>query len=115
MATTENNKLIAEFMGKEYKNNAIVVSTNYITGQNPSGKVWQEPKYHNDWNWLMEVVEKIEKNFIVDIMNSAISIHEQKSGEMIVDNCVDIQKTKIQCVYIGVVEFIKWYNENTKP
>jgi len=42
MNTTENNKLIAEFMNCE----------------NP--QAWEDDLYNNDWNWLMEVVEKIE-------------------------------------------------------
>jgi Zn-dependent M32 family carboxypeptidase len=105
MTTIENNKLIAEFMGKEYKNNAIVVSTNYITGQNPSGKVWQEPKYHNDWNWLMEVVEKIES-----LSNEQKVINWSRQNKCIFD--FKLTESKKEAVYNASVEFIKWLNEN---
>ena len=83
--TTENNKLIALFM-----NNAIVDNNNNHK---------DTYNYHNDWNWLMEVVEKIaplisESEFKYRIGNDLLSVN--KEG-----------------VYNACVEFIKWYSENS--
>jgi hypothetical protein len=90
--TQESNKLIAEFM--EHHNNM-------------GNKGLQ---YHSDWNWLMEVVEKIEsKGFDVFINTFVCRISDV--GE---DRFEDIETfnsaSKIQAVHSAVVEFIKWYN-----
>ena len=56
------NKRCAEFLGKEYNDNRIVTPYSHFSGQNPTGKVWEECKFHSDWNWIMEVVEAIDGN-----------------------------------------------------
>jgi hypothetical protein len=111
-STVENNKLIAEFMGKEYENNAVVVSTNYITGQNPSGKVWQEPKYHNDYNWLMGVVDKIESLGIDVHINTCVCRIVDVGEDRFEDIECFVNDNKKQAVYNACIEFIKWWNEN---
>ena len=109
---TENNKIIAEFLGKEYKDNSIVIDYTQFSGVNPSGKVWQETKYHKDWNWLMEVVEKIE--------SLGYSYSTYLSGNVRVVNfrsIIDynlIGGTLQETNYNACVEFIKWYNEQSK-
>ena len=70
--TTENNKIIAKFMGFEIKN-----KINYIPPSLPNcmknaehlkADKSENLPFHNDWNWLMEVVEKIESlEYKVDI------------------------------------------------
>jgi len=52
MNTNENNKLIAEFLDLTYLKNYYV----------HKGNAFNEDYllFHSDWNWLMEVVEKIE-------------------------------------------------------
>ena len=58
---TENNKLIAEFLG-EIKQPFEFPQFGYI---NIMGD-WKDTffdnqlKFHKDWNWLMSVIEKIE-------------------------------------------------------
>lgn len=66
----ENNKLIAEFMGLYKGFHAF----EYESGQIPEWAEKEESntlfltdlKYHNSWDWLMPVVEKIGKlpNFL---------------------------------------------------
>jgi len=107
MNTIENNKIIAEFMNKKdaqinAKGNGIewVIQTKNL-------------KYHTDWDWLMEVIEKIENletnrfDFQINQWNSRIFDHE--NTEFIVDLNAD---SKIQAVYNACIEFIKWYNQN---
>ena len=104
MNTTENNKLIAEFM-----------VVDLIDGQ--------EGEYHTSWEWLMPVVEKIEEIALEDVDGSykvhrfnvkiesfycVITDGKDEHRELIVADDGD----KKSNVYYAVVEFIKWYNEN---
>ncbi len=45
MNTQENNKLIAEFLGKDHEFNQCLSA----------------PQYHKSWDWLMPVVQKCYK------------------------------------------------------
>ena len=93
MNTLENNQLINDFIGKFYS----------LKSEN----------YHDNWNDLMFIVEKIESlNFAFDIMGKACSINNDT--EMIVDLCGNDFKSKIESVYTACVEFIQWYNLNNK-
>ena len=107
MNTTENNKLIAEFMG--YK----LISCN-------RGKAWDigksipikdhlfpiqgvlhtgnELKFHTSWDWLMPVVKKVM----------------QKDYEFLVFEELKYKwwKADIDAVYSALVEFIKEYDNN---
>lgn len=54
------NQLIAVFMGEQFKKDCIV---KYIESNKcwacPEGETHYRMKYHNDWNQLMPVIEKI--------------------------------------------------------
>lgn len=59
--TIENNKLIAEFMSSVYDEKEKLYyfsSISLKSGKNYFNQF--ELKFDTDWNWLMEVVEKIE-------------------------------------------------------
>jgi hypothetical protein len=153
---TENNKLLAEFMGVFDK----ILSTQnihswsdapfYYTTENSKEKVIENisnyVKYDTDWNWLMEVVEKIESIGSSEVMDRKIYSRFQIYGNHIQldwrrDNqdllrlevwqkqmlthkgysCkeykrIDIEKntTRMEALYIACVEFVKWYNEQSK-
>jgi hypothetical protein len=143
--TTESNKLLAEFMGYEYfphlpqaiykpgwwlkntpdKYSKIGSSPTKFGGEYFLCRRHGDLRYSNEWNWLMQVAEKIdsldlsdfydEGNFMcvnVSIENSscyifvelnfdpAHRITGQSGGEV----------TKLKLVYSQVVEFVKWYN-----
>lgn len=93
MNTIENNKLLAEFLNCKQDGNGQYLIPNWGWD-----KV-ENLKFHNDWNWLMEVVKKCKtiqlsnKNKIADIYDA-------------------LHNTNIDSVYKACVEFIKWYNEN---
>lgn len=100
---TENNKLIAEFMAGE-KDKQVYIKHLNAWYDNCMGY-----KYNTDWNWLMEVVEKIESlGFEFTIKRSWAKI--TRKNENIVARWED-DKTKIESVYNACLEFIKWYNE----
>ena len=101
-----NNKIIAEFMGyiKHTQTKAYLTTDGYFHER--------DLKFHKDWNWLMEVVEKIESlGYKVDILKWENSQYcgIYLNGKKISGNETN---TKIEAVYNACVEFIKWYNEN---
>lgn len=79
-------------------------------------------EYHNCWDILMPIVEKIESlpNTSVYFSKTHLGIHRiEISVEKPTYSYSGMQKTifiqsksKIEGVYEAVVEFIKWYNLN---
>ena len=104
---TENNKIIAEFMGLSYCEKYQFEGWYKNHEHNERICDFDGLKYHSDWNWLMEVVEKIEslnhKNNEEHFQLVSFIHHwlRRKHKEL----------TKIQAVYSACLEFIKWYNE----
>ncbi len=114
MSTTDNNKLLAEFMGKK----ELITESQFLAmehkAHNPT--IIEYLRYDTDWNWLMQVVEKIEdiESIDVDILSHGTRIYEWRSGgRVIADNCADISfNKKIEHTYDSVIKFVKWYNLN---
>ena len=98
-----NNKLIAEFMDldMEVSNKGI---TEYYHLEFDSGE-WYEAEYlpYDEWNWLMPVANEIIK-----------SRDEQNADWDLTDLKYALCTTNIEYVYNAVVEFIKWYNNQSK-
>jgi len=113
MNTTENNKLIVQFMELE----PIKVSADFyalqknhvhITGKNPEIVISgfsEFAKYNTDFNWLMEVVDKILNTSLPLTMENIIN---QKRIEIFKNVSLF---SSIDKIYIVCIEFIKWYNE----
>ena len=104
----ENNKLIAEFMGLGKAEPYYIEDEN-----NQETNLVFSPalKYNSDWNWLMEVVEKIESlGYRVTIVRHICRIDLTEESKLIISE--DIKK--IEAVYTACLEFIKWYNKNNK-
>ena len=119
MKTLENNKLIAEFLG--YIDNGCSEDGFLIHPITNYDVEISSLKYHEDWNWLMVVVEKIESLEIFDRMgrfNINTKNFDENYTSFITDKDEDfIQcegETKIKAVYNACVEFIKWYNNQNK-
>ena len=130
MKTEETNKLIAEFMefkqckgirsesGKYFdywaKENFSCIEEQEIQIESEWGYGLVEQdllfaeqlKFHKDWNWLMQVVDKIYE------MNLYYDRYIDYNSSMISDGKINLG-TRINRVYEQVVEFIKWYNENS--
>ena len=98
----KDNKLIAEFMEVE--------TSNGIVYQNNNTNEFHRIKYHESWDWLMPVVEKIEDmGCDVLITNGECTI----SGDN--DYYVEsIGKSRRGATYDAVVEFINEYNKTNK-
>jgi len=96
MKTTENNKLIAEFIG-------YVLRGKNTYEYNDKLYFSDELKFHNDWNRLMEVVKKCRQKQVSNMpVNIMADIYDA------LHNC------EIEHLYNAVVEFIKWYNLSKK-
>lgn len=130
--TIENNKLIAEFIGNDTNEYGLDVfvpkSMKPITTKNNNVVMqgifeFNECLFHNSWDWLMPVVEKIESlnleiNGVLTSFDVTISyqycqiIDEEGLGICGINTHSKDNKSKIEAVYKAVIEFIKWYNEN---
>ena len=116
-----NNKLIAEFLG--YIDNGCSEEGFLIDPKTNYDVCIDSLQFHTDWNWLMEVVEKITSILMLDDnfkYNYLYIGYDFEDKEHYVNLYVseDIQlngsskNSKIQAVYNACLEFIKWYNEN---
>lgn len=111
METIKTNKEIAKFLGLTHKATKGGFMIKGIVFK------YEKLNFHNDWNSLMEVVEKIESlgystelKFIAGLGNTMFFI----SGGAEVPLNRRIFKTKIEAVYNACVTFIEWYNEQPK-
>lgn len=113
----ENNKLIAGFEGHKieygFKKDKVLFLGELVG--------LEKLKYHDSWDWLMEVVERIE---------SSTKVYEFNISFNDVDKChfceitpsnkntfyiiYTTAETKIEAVYKAVLMFIEWYNEQSK-
>ena len=133
----EGNKLIGQFMGGEDNKQADSWIASYINDNELNfqdedypetphdGSCWKisDLKYHSDWNWLMGVVKKIEETSplggivmiqqgMCKITPRAINQHQIISSN---DNYLYMGvKGKIASTYQSVIEYIKWYNTQSK-
>jgi len=98
-----NNILIAKFLSWEYLDAPF--DDWYVN----KVKLNSDLKFNSSFEWLMPVVEKIEKdNYGFKMCRKVVEIYYDDTKEVIL-------KTKESCrldsLYLAVVQFIKWHNE----
>ena len=109
----KTNKLIAEFMGMTYY---IPNDDSLMVEKAPIGVLVTPTKsleYHESWDWLMPVIEKIEslgytfeKNYQrVDKDWQSLIV---KGNDILYQ---EFNENSLQCSHYVVVEFIKDYND----
>ena len=115
---TKENILIAEFMQVDKNDNGSYEIPQYGTlltnGDFKTEFLENRLEYHVNYNWLMEVVEKLE--------NSGVQIFIGRMFcEIKYDDLFDKNKkfdkkivsgVKINSIHGAIIESIKWYNEN---
>jgi len=102
----ENNLLIAEFMNNWTD-----------TGQEPAYYVYKhkgcsihELEFHNSYDWIMPVIEKIE-NTVINGIQLSTNIEDQAC--FILGTSIFAEaETKLEAIWLTVIKFIKWYNNN---
>ena len=99
---TENNRIIAEFLGAT-QNNGVEYEM-YGIIQNIEDELTEkhfffasEMLFDKDWNWLMEAVKEINNT--------------GKSGGIKYALFNALGNADLETAYIEVVGFIKWHNE----
>jgi len=98
---TENNKIIAEFMGWELKHNPNISQKTWSNKEKGYCKDKESTfiEYSNDWNYLFEVLNKL---------TTLNEFQDYEFKSLFWDTFCQLD---IKEVYIQVVLFIKWYNE----
>lgn len=108
-----DEKLIAEFMGGKLTESLGQPSWDL---PNMEGLQWVL-FYDSSWDWLMPVVEKIEKfSYRIAITTFSVIIHRvQKDENPIIKFPSSKGDTfKREATYRAVVEYIKWYNQQSR-
>lgn len=76
----------------------------------------EDLKFHSDWNWLMQVVKKInvidDYRFTVKILSMDVEIYDNVNNKNVIDyfspySCDELERA----VYEACVQFVKWYNQ----
>jgi hypothetical protein len=101
---SEENKMIAEFMGIEIDsaNIGFVDGRCFFVSDMP---------YRTSWDWIMPVVERIEAMpFYVHIDGTSCLITSSITRSGIKDIYVS-SNTKPEATYQAVINFIKFYNK----
>ena len=109
----EGNKLIAEFMEWRMLNGSCMTpyeDAGMLNGGETSICRFEFLKFHSSWDWLMPVVEKIQIKFdevIIRYKTCVIYMGSKRAIEKVEDST-------IKATWLAVVEFIKWYNNESK-
>jgi len=123
----KNNKLIAKFMGWErddFSLDGYIIPKNWNSHhdlcQDFDSLSPKDMMFHNSWDWLMPVVEKIQHldnefevnvNFKIELTGAVeLYINHKRVFGM---TAFEVG-TLIDAVYEAIIEFIKWYNKNKK-
>ncbi len=114
---TQENKLIAEFMGLETPDGCYF---EYITKEGERSKATHFIllEYHTSWDWLMPVVDKIEsidiegRCYTIAIEFDEATVWEFTPYEDAKRKINAFSYTKREATYKAVVEFINQYNKN---
>lgn len=113
MDIVKKNCIIAEFMGYV---NTTPTDKDFNIYENKEGNMIEgmSMQYHSNWNWLMDVVTKIDSiGFEVEIKNISCCIRELL-GETIISLVCGDRTQKRSLVYDAIYDFIVWYNQKEK-
>lgn len=118
-----NNKLIAEFMGAKFipdwtspiytePSATFDFENNHPT--KTASRYWSNLLYHEDWAWLMPVVEKINHTELngerFDMIIFKTTCHINNQDELLLEST---SNNFIECVWLGVIRFIQHFNSLT--
>ncbi len=108
----KTNLKIAEFMNEELFHEEHDTKMFRIWDGN-TYKLYSQKDllYHESWDWLMPVVEMIERfnGIFISIEDTWCAVELDSYDKPMIENEDD---TKIEAVYESVLDFIDWYNEN---
>lgn len=113
---TENNKLLKEFI---HQDTSLRDTDGYFKPLHVFNDKYL--RFHSDWDWLMEVVEKTKQvgyltHFNLNFKSCEISVIDI-DGNILFKTFPKVntqEKTMLSITYNACVEFIKWYNEQSQ-
>ena len=124
----EYNKRCAEFLGAIYSNhakawgfgNAKNIGTMKFKGTEFKDVIQAERfekvlQFHSDWNWIMEVVDAIEKlggEYYLGNKSFAISYTLSEGNWYAEDTIVKTDRPTKEAVVQAINQFLIWYNKN---
>ena len=122
MNTTEKNTLIANFMGLTAPFELPQFGSLRPNGDFKTEFTAEQLKYHKNWAWLMEVVEKIEtlsyvkgRHFYLLKSSAYVQIKVDRMNVDPFSKWGTFANTHtIIATYRAVVQFIEWYNQKSK-
>lgn len=106
--TLQYNKRCVDLLPFNYRNQSkywiiYKYNDNSFFGKNRRYLAVNNLKFHSDWNWIMEVVEAIEKKAWVNIKGCAVDI----------STIVNLNApTKKEAVVEAINQFLIWYEQN---
>lgn len=114
---TENyNRLCAQFLGGKYSSKYEYWDFLPVKWYRNFYLKTEDLEFHSDWNWIMEVVEAIEKlndNFyFVKINTGGCFIHPLNDTKDYKGICYQAGKTKQEAVVQAINQFLIWYEQN---
>ena len=115
----EKNELIAKFIGVEPLKDLLADKNGNI---NIDIDIYEQCKFHSDWNWLMKVVEKIHSMQSYGVLINPNGTYIQDEDDKVICmtfkneevNGKIISSSNIEATFNCCAEFVKWYNEQNK-
>lgn len=102
-----DNELIAQFMG--FRLDGVEYEHRFAHHPDKGAMLINRMKYHESWDWLMPVVEKIDRlGFSVTIRRTRTIIETVLTGRIV--ESIHPDYSMLNVTYQAVIEFIKWYN-----
>lgn len=109
---SEKQKIIAKFMGlipNPHDNGKTwAVETEKIDGQ-VYGDNWIKLFYNSSWDYLMQVVEKINKRDWVTIYSDEFKIHSMKVDEFEEIQVINEGEPLIKSVFEACFQYAEWF------
>jgi hypothetical protein len=113
----EGNKLIAEFMGWHYNSKynqwCMMEDLTILDGEEYAGEWFRVLKFHSSWDWLLPVIRKI-RDYLNNMPERPSKNHCCKGDLIEVDIQCALWEINIENTWQHTVEFIKWYNSQSK-
>jgi hypothetical protein len=94
LSVEEGNRLIHIWLGKSYETDVKI----------------QILKYHSSWDWLMPVVKKIRSLWNEETLDLQLLIEDSNASKI---SHLRVW-SELDSVYNAVIEFIQWYNNQSK-
>lgn len=99
--TTQFNKKCSEFLSLHRDEEVAIYNMTAYT--------YDMMKFHSDWNWIMEVVEKIQYYRACIISNNHCEIHMMRTDNITSIN-IGARSTQLATIQ-AIDQFIDWYNK----